>query len=768
VVRLARGAGLSGWVRNDAEGVTIAIAAPADIARSFAERLASSLPPLARIDHIAIRESVELGDRDGFRIEASRDGTPRTEVPPDAATCEACRAEVLSRGERRYRYPFATCTSCGPRYSIALAMPFDRDHTTLRGFPLCAACRTEYEDEDDRRYHAQAVACPACGPSVWLERAGGRPGELEPASGEPLEAVADLLRAGAIVAVKGVGGYHLLCDATNDAAVLELRRRKQRDAKPFALLARDLDAVERYALVSEPEGRALRSAAAPVVLLPKRADAAALSPHLAPRLSTLGFMLPSTPLQILVMEHLASPVVCTSANVTDEPPCLDEASARERLASVADWFLHHDRPIAQRVDDSVVRSMAGRARSLRRARGFAPAALPSPPGFESAPPVLALGGQLKSAVCLTRRGSAVVSQHFGDLDDLRAFEDWKRGVTLLTELLEHRPAAIAVDLHAGYRSTAVGRELGEARGLRVEAVQHHHAHIAANLWEHGHPLDGPPVFGVAFDGLGQGEGGELWGGELLLCRYDRAERLRALPPAVLLGGDAAAREPWRNLYAHLLEAMDWSELASTYGDLAVVSRLAEKPRALLEGVRSSPSLSPPCSSAGRLFDAVAAALDIHFESVDFEGQAAMELEALVDEAALTDAARGELYPISTGEARGSGPARWELAGLWRALLDDLRAQTPRPVISARFHLSLAGAIAAGATAARGAHPEPSIVALSGGVFQNKVLVEATDAALRGAGFEVWLHEVLPPNDGCLALGQAAVVAARMVLAERQE
>lgn len=765
VARLARAEALRGWVQNDAEGVTIALLTDAETARAFVERVRASLPPLARITEISIEAEVPLSDLDHFRIVPSRDGPPRTEIAPDAATCPACRDEVLNPTERRHAYPFATCTACGPRYSIALAIPFDRAHTTMAAFSMCVDCLREYEDEDDRRFHAQTIACPACGPSAWLERAGA-PNEAR--AFEP-GAVAALLREGAIVAIKGVGGYHLCCDATSDTACAELRRRKRRDAKPFALLARDLAMVERYVDVSAVERTALLSTSAPIVLLRARVNASsdALSPGIAPGLSTLGFLLPSNPLQISVAREIAAPIVCTSANVSDEPPCMDERAARERLATIADWFVHHDRPIAQRVDDSLVREIAGRARSLRRARGFAPAAIPAPPGFEAAPATLAVGGQYKATLCLTTSSGAVLSQHFGDLDDLLTFRDWHHGLAMLTSLLEHRPEVVAVDRHPAYRSTAAGYELGEARGVRVEAVQHHHAHIAANLWEHAHPLDGPPVLGVAFDGLGYGEAGELWGGELLVCRYDRFERFASLPPVPLLGGDAAAREPWRNLYAHLMTIMSWSELEACAGKLELFRALARMPRALCERVRLDPALSPACSSAGRLFDAVAAAVGLRFGSVDFEGQAAMELEALANEAALAEAATGPRYPMPLIQAT-SGPRRLELATLWRAILADLRAQTRPALVSARLHLSLAEAIAAAATRVREEHRDLATVALSGGVFQNKVLVEATDLALRSAGFEVWLHEALPPHDGCLALGQAAVVAARVLLGARQE
>lgn len=774
VAKLARAHELRGWVRNDGDGVEIAlVAAEAEVTR-FTEALRASLPPLARVDSIdteALREAV----RDqGFRILDSGAGVARTDVAPDAATCAACAEEVRSPYERRFRYPFTNCTHCGPRYSIVTGIPYDRSNTTMAAFALCAECRHEYESETDRRYHAQPIGCHACGPKAWLERADGRAFAYDRYSAlDMVDAVAGLVGAGHIVAVKGIGGFHLICDATNDEAVRALRERKHRDGKPFALMAKDLNVVRAYAEVSVREAAALESPAGPIVLLSRAAQRSEksrpLAEGVAPGMRTLGFMLPSNPLHALFMRRLdARPVVCTSGNVADEPPAIDVDDARRRLSGIAEWFLLHDRPIARRLDDSVVRCMGDEVRVLRRARGYVPDALAAPRGFEAAPAILALGAQLKSTSCLLERGRAIPSQHFGDLDLADAFADYQRGTTQLQALFEHTPALYAVDMHPEYRPTAAGLDLAREHGRETIAVQHHHAHIAACMFEHGHPLEGPAVLGIALDGLGHGEGGELWGGEFLLTRYAAFERVGSLRPVALLGGDVAAREPWRNLYAHLMAQMGWAELAMNFGDLAVTKRLAEKPRATLDAMIAKGSHAPRASSAGRLFDAVAAALDLHFERVDFEGQAAMELEALATEDALAEAAKGELYPIGIPKSPETNLPYLEPLGMWRAILGDLYERTPKELVAARFHLSLADAIRRMALLCRKRDEAVTTAALSGGVFQNKVLLEATMTALRSEGFVVWTHSVLPPNDGCISVGQAAVAAARAVSRGRKE
>jgi hydrogenase maturation protein HypF len=793
VAKLARAQGLRGWVRNDAHGVEIAlVTSDAEVAR-FKETLLATLPPLARVDAIeseallALQGQEDAGDGDSslaaFRILESHavlGGMVRTDVTPDAATCAACAEEVRSPYERRFRYPFTNCTHCGPRYSIITGIPYDRENTTMKGFPLCVECQRDYQDDGDRRYHAQPIACHVCGPKAWLERADGRAFTYDRYSPlDMVDAVAGVVTAGHIVAVKGVGGFHLICDATNDAAVNELRKRKCRDGKPFALMAKDVDVIRAHAHVSELEARALASAAAPIVLLSRIAAGEApevgpgvsrkIAPGVAPGMGMLGFMLPSNPLHALFTRRLdRRPVVCTSGNLSDEPPAIDNDDARARLAPLCDWFLFHDRPIARRLDDSVAREMGGAVRVLRRSRGYVPEPLPAPEGFAEAPPVLALGAQLKSTVCLLDQGRAIPSQHFGDLDLADAFADYQRGLQHLSALFEHQPKVYAVDMHPEYRPTMLGLDLARQHQHEAIPVQHHHAHVAACMFEHGHPIHGPAVLGIAFDGLGYGEGGELWGGEFLLASYTAFERVGTLRPVALLGGDLASHEPWRNLYAHLMAQMGWAEVAMNFGDLEITQRLAEKPRATLDAMLLRGSHAPLASSAGRLFDAVAAALGLHFDRVDFEGQAAMELEALVTEDALAEARQSELYPIGIPKLPGTTLPYLEPLGMWRGILGDLFEGTRPELIAARFHLSLADAIRRMAALAKKREPLLGTAVLSGGVFQNKVLLESTTAALSSEGFAVWTHTLLPPNDGCISVGQAAVAAARAMSRVRKE
>lgn len=792
VARLAREMGLSGFVRNDDQGVLIGLAADEPACQDFLAALLSGLPSLARIERVErcspdgdAREDLlaSLGADAGFRIEESQsegESACRTEVAPDAASCPACMAEALDPEQRRYRYPFGSCTDCGPRFSITERVPYDRDHTTMATFAMCPECKAEYDDPQDRRYHAQPIACHRCGPAARLLRSDGRAFDYTRYSMmDMVDAVGSLLLAGEIVAVKGLGGYHLCCDATNDAAVARLRERKRRAHKAFAMMVRDLEVLDRYAalhLAGAPRQSLetlLTGAQAPIVLLPPRTEpvgpakrrpgkppavARPISPLVAPDQPTLGFMVPYSPLHRLMMARIDRPVVCTSGNVTDVPQCIDDGEAVRLLSGIADWFLVHDRAIAHRVDDSVVRIMAGAPRLLRRARGYAPASEPLPPGLAAAPAVFAAGAQLKSTFALCRAGRALVSPHLGDLEHATAFEAYQKCFKLLTDLFAHRPQAIAVDLHPDYPSTRFGTRLAQARGLPLIFVQHHHAHIAACLSEHDRPLSAPPVLGIVLDGLGYGEDGALWGGEFMLADYRGYRRLGTLKPVALLGGDRAAREPWRCLYAHLRAEMSWAELRTSFGDVRAIAALGQRPIALLEQMLASGTGAPRASSAGRLFDAVAAALDLFADGVEYEGQAAMALEGLVTADAL--GAAQEFYPFSIPLLQGSGLPYLEPLSMWRALLGDLWAQTDPALISARFHRGLSDGIMRMVLRLRGAPHDFDTVALSGGVFQNRILLELVVDGLQRAGLTPLIHRTLPPNDGCIALGQAVVAAAQ--------
>ena len=771
VWRLAQLLDLRGTVGNDGLGVLVHVCGADDALASFVHGLRQEAPPLARIERIDRQEAEPLPFDAGFTILPSTQGGAHTGVAPDAASCVACVAEVFDPSQRRYRYPFTNCTHCGPRLSIVLGIPYDRASTTMRAFTLCAACRAEYDDPADRRFHAQPIACADCGPRAWLVAADGT--DVAPTAlgaQDVLEAAGRLLQRGAIVAIKGLGGFQLACNAADAAAVQRLRARKHREHKPFALMARNVDQVRRYCAVSAQEEHLLAGATAPIVLLARRADAPALADGVAPGLCTLGFMLPNTPLHHLVLQHTDHPIVLTSGNLSGEPQQIDNRQALHQLATIADYFLLHDRDVARRVDDSVLRVLAGQAQVLRRSRGMAPASIRLPPGFDAAPTILALGGERKNSFCLLRGYEAVVSHHIGDLQDARTYADFQQSVQDYRLLFDHRPVLLAVDRHPEYLSGKFARAwLDAARGdagdvgMRRVEVGHHHAHVAACLADNGEPLDAPAVIGIAMDGLGYGENGELWGGEFFLADYRDCRRLATLRPVALLGGAQAMREPWRNTYAHLMACIGWPELVRRHAALDLVRRLDAKPRALLDGMLSSGVNSAPASSCGRLFDAVAAACGVCFERSDYEGEAAIAFEALADGHALEHEDDALAYRFAVGRtAHGELPCI-DPAPMWHALLGDLQHDTATALISARFHKGLAIAIAHMACLLAddvGTGLARRTVALSGGVFQNRILLEQLARRLRQYGFHVLMHRQVPANDGGLSLGQAVIAAAR--------
>jgi hydrogenase maturation protein HypF len=762
VWRLATALGLAGEVRNDGEGVLVRLWGEQDRRDAFCRRLVAECPPLARIATLERAALADAAPQEGFRIVASAQGEVRTGIVPDAATCAACRAEVADPTDRRYRYPFTNCTHCGPRLSIVRAIPYDRAHTSMARFTMCPACAREYDDPADRRFHAQPNACPVCGPTCWLEDAQGA--RLDPAAAGALDAI-DLasrrLAQGAIVAVKGIGGFHLACDATDEAAVARLRERKRRYRKPFALMARDLAVVRAHCRVGEDEAALLAAPAAPVVLLdalPERSVARAIAPSVAPGQRTLGFMLPYSPLHQLLLAGWDRPLVMTSGNLSEEPQCIGNADAEERLRPLADFFLLHDREIVNRVDDSVVRRMDGAPRFLRRARGYAPAPLPLPEGLADGPPILALGGELKNTFCLLGHGHALLSQHLGDLEDARTFAEYERTVALYLQLYAHRPARLVVDAHPEYRATRFGRAWAKRDGLPLEVVQHHHAHVASVLAENGWPADGGPVLGVALDGLGYGADGTLWGGEFLAADYAQCARLAHFAPVAMPGGLRAILEPWRNTVAQLEAHLGWEAFRRDYGDLPLAHALAQRPAEALLGMIARGLNSPLSTSCGRLFDAVAAAAGLCADRASYEGEAAIALEAALDD---DWASVASPYPFRV-EA-DANPWRLSPAPLWPALLADLRAGVATATLAARFHAGLALAVADLAERLAGAR-RLDTVALSGGVFQNRALFERVAALLRERGLAVLGHQRVPANDGGLSLGQAAVAAMRIRIA----
>ena len=750
VWRVARALGLKGEVRNAPDGVEVRLwGAPGE---RFLDELRAALPRLARIDAVE-RAPLEEPAPEDFAIVASASGSGEVCVTPDVAVCADCLAEIRDPFARRYRYPFTNCTNCGPRFSIIEAAPYDRAATTMRDFAMCDACAAEYRDPADRRFHAQPVACHGCGPRAWLEKLGGGAVHAEIFSMlDDVDAAGGALMKGFIVAVKGLGGVHLACDATRAEVVERLRARKRRRAKPFALMARDLDVIRRFARVSPEEEALLTGPAAPIVLL--EAAGEALAEAVAPGMDRLGFMLPYTPLHHLMLRRMDRPVVMTSGNISGQPQCIANDEVREKLAGVADFALLNDRDVANRIDDSVARVDLGRPRMLRRARGYAPAPLALPEGLAEGPDLVALGGELKNTFCLVQGGRAILSQHLGDLEDADTLEEAGRALALYRRFYGHEARAVVVDRHPEYLSTKRGRAMAAEEELPLIEVQHHHAHVAACLADNGRPADAPPVVGVVMDGLGLGDDGTIWGGEFLVADYRGYRRAGLLKPVAMPGGAAAAREAWRNAYAHLMAEMGWAELAMNFADLELFHRLEALPRATLDAMIAKGVNAPLASSCGRLFDAAAAIAGLAWEAQSHEGEAAMRLEAAIDRAAMAEP-DDLAYPFTVPLLGGRGLPYIEPLGVWRAMLGDLILDTPPGVMAARFHRGLARAIARLAT--RIARAEGlETVALSGGCFQNATLFRLVHERLEAEGLAVLSHEHVPANDGGLALGQAAV------------
>jgi len=741
VYRLASELRLAGWVRNSPLGVFIEAEGEKSLLDQFVMRLEREKPVHARIQSLEFSFLDPLGFA-GFEIRASSgEGDSAALVLPDIATCAECLREIFDPAERRYRYPFTNCTHCGPRFSIIESLPYDRGNTSMKAFALCERCRREYEDPTDRRFHAQPIACPACGPQLELWDAAGR---AVARRDEALLETAAAIRAGKIAAVKGLGGFHLIADARNDDAVARLRARKRREEKPLALMFPDIAAVRRACEVSELEERLLRAPEAPIVLLERREVAGIdpVAPSVAPGNPCLGVMLPYTPLHHLLMRELGFPVVATSGNLSDEPICIDEHEALERLRSIADLYLVHDRPIVRQVDDSVVRVVLGRELMLRRARGYAP--LPWNLG-KALPAILAVGGHLKNAVAWTRGGNVFLSQHIGDLESGEAFAAFRRVIDDLVRLHDVRPAHVAVDMHPDYISAKYARSLG----LPLLAVQHHHAHVAACAAEN--ELSGR-VLGVSWDGTGYGPDGTIWGGEFLLADEDSFRRIAHWRCFRLPGGERAVKEPRRAAVGLLYEML--GERAFEPPLPAPLAACTAAERMLFRRMLAGAIHSPLTSSAGRLFDAVASLAGIR-QTNAYEGQAAMELEFAVPRDPPADR-----YPFRIA---GSGPGG-EAAGAWvldwepmmRDILRDLQRGTSPGIVAARFHNTLAAAIV---EVARLAGEER--VVLSGGCFQNSYLTRRAVECLEAAGFRPYRHQRIPPNDGGIALGQACVAAAAL-------
>ena len=775
VYRLAVECELQGEVSNDTEGVLIRLCGLQRSIGQFLRRLRKEAPPLSKIASIESRPATFRKQYRRFSIVDSQKTAGRGEVTADATVCPECLAEIDDPTQRRHHYPFTNCTHCGPRLSIVQGIPYDRVNTTMRDFDLCPDCAAEYADPRDRRFHAQPIACPACGPRISLHGALAEPALSNEAA---LDRIHTVIADGGIVAIKGLGGFHLCCDARNHGAVQTLRARKQRYGKPFAVMCPNLGAIERYCVAGTAEREMLSSPAAPIVLLWQRhapADGmAALSEAIAPGSRLLGMMLPYTPLHYLIVRRMDAPLVMTSGNLSGQPQIIDTAEAIDKLAGIADLVVCHDRDIANRIDDSVLRFVGGKARMIRRARGFAPESIALPPGFERCDGIVAYGAELKSTFCLVKQGSAILSQHQGDLENLETWEDYAHNMDLYRRLFELTPTVLCHDEHPEYLSTKLALQHDREQALPRVPAQHHHAHIVSAMVEHGRALTAEPVLGVALDGLGFGFGfgfgsdKNLWGGELLLADYLGFERLAHLQPVIMPGGAQAVRQPWRNTYAHIVNAMSWERFRRDWGDTPLGQMLAAKPLATLRAMMDRGLNSPMASSTGRLFDAVAGALLLHPDQVLFEGQAAIELEMLVDPDAFDAANQPDAYafPIEESDAASGDAPLPQLSprALWPRLLDDLNAGISKEEISARFHAGLALGLVELIMRLRQTRGFDT-VALSGGCLQNGLLLNALERILSSRGLEVIGNLMTPANDGGIALGQAAIAAA-WTLSER--
>lgn len=747
VAKLARRIGLKGYVINDGRGVFVDVEGPSDRVDEFFVRLESEAPPLARITSVEKHDRERVG-YDSFTIKESVQPDVRFAlISPDIATCEDCLREMREPSDRRHRYPFINCTNCGPRFTIIYDVPYDRERTTMCRFVMCEDCGREYADDTDRRFHAEPIACPVCGPSVRLVNRAGTP-----VPGDPIARAVQIMSEGGIVSVKGLGGYHLACLASSELAVSTLRKRKCREEKPLAIMVRDLEVARSICRISDSEEILLVSPERPIVLLRKRENIP-IADEVSPRNKYLGVMLPYTPLHHLLLERVPA-LVMTSGNLTDEPISFRDDEAEVRLGGIADYFLVHNRDIFTRCDDSVARVVKGRTHVVRRSRGYVPNPLVMP--FQG-PSVLAVGAELKNTFCLVRENLAFPGHHIGDLKNLEAYEALKFGIEHLKKLLFVDPELIAHDMHPDYLSTRYALE----SGLPLVAVQHHHAHIAACMAENGIT---EKVIGLSFDGTGYGTDGTVWGGEILIADYADFERVAHLARVPLPGGEAAINEPWRMAasYLHAAHGGAFTSLKTPLLERVERKRIETVVRMIERNVNSIPT-----SSLGRLFDAVAALVGLR-DFVSFEGQAAMELEM-----AASDEAVGAPYPYridsevvavehgAEGDGKDGRTVRLlDFRETVAAIAEDAGKGTPVSQISRNFHETVALSVGEVCHRLRGERGLND-VCMSGGVFQNSLLTTLLSDSLDKAGFRVHVHTRVPPNDGGLALGQAAIAMSRM-------
>jgi hydrogenase maturation protein HypF len=733
VYRIAREYGVTGWVRNTSGNVEIEVEGEGRAVDKFIAALKAEAPPLSRIDHIDIAACPPQGyDKFEIRESVGKAGEYQL-VSPDIATCSDCRREIFTPGDRRYRYPFTNCTNCGPRFTIIDDIPYDRANTTMRQFRMCKLCQREYDDPLNRRFHAQPNACPKCGPCLSLLDSGGKPVVCD----DPITASAELLRAGKILAVRGLGGFQLACDASNTKAVKLLRKRKRRPSKPFAVMFPSVEEIEKHCLVSKKEKELLRSPEAPIVLVKWKQDESNIASAVADKLNYLGAMLPYTPLHHLLMRDAGIPLVMTSGNLSEEPIAKDNDEALRRLGGIADYFLLHDRDIYARYDDSVC-IVEREPQVVRRARGYAP--YPVKVGFGTRQ-ILACGAELKNTFCLTRGRHAFVSQHIGDMENAETLEHFEDTVELYKKLFRVEPEAIACDMHPEYLATKYAHRVAESLGLRLVPVQHHHAHIVSCMADNG--VEGP-VIGVALDGTGYGADGAIWGGEFLIAELGRFDRVGHLEYVPLLGGEAAIKKPYRMALSYIYSLLG----EDTPLDGLLLGKLGSSELDLLKQQLKRELNCPPTSSAGRLFDAVSAIAGVCSE-ISYEAQAAIELEMVAE----GERRSIKLYPFEIVDRNGLRVVK--LSKLIAAIVKDVRAGVPASRVSLQFHRTMAQ-IVREMCLSISEDTGIKVVALSGGVFQNRLLARLTVETLEADGFKVLTHRDVPCNDGGISLGQAVV------------
>lgn len=741
VYRLAIRHGLGGFVCNDDRGVLVEIEGATDSIVLFEQQLTASAPTQASITRLEVESIVPSNVRTFDILPSKRNGSAEMRISPDIAVCDDCLKEMFDPGDRRFAYPFINCTNCGPRYTIVDGIPYDRPYTTMRSFAMCPACAKEYGNPLDRRFHAQPVSCPDCGPRLWLTD-----GYREIACTDPIGQAVLSLKRGQIVAIRGIGGFHLAVDATNEPAVARLRRRKHRDDKPLAVMMPDLDAVRRYCLVSEPEAHVLTGSRRPIVLLGRRGDAPPLASSIAPDGNLLGVLLPYAPIQHLLFQNNAPVLVMTSGNLSEEPIAIGNEEAVSRLQSVADVFLLHDREIVQRCDDSVVRVIADVPRVMRRSRGYAPT--PIALAFDLSRPLLACGADLKNTFAFGRGNEVVLSQHIGDLDNTAAFDGFTDGIAHLGKLLRVQPMVVACDLHPGYRSTIWSHSQSNQT---VIPVQHHHAHLASVMAENGVT---DKTIGIILDGTGYGPDGTIWGGEILIGDYGSFQRFTWLEPVPMPGGDRAARQPWRMAVSHLWHAgVGRDEIWDAARGWSIAPDRVTGVLQMLDRTYNSPGTS----GCGRLFDAVSAILGLCTENT-YEAKAAMMLECVAGAEPLNESE----FDLAVESDKPSGPL--SCSRLVLDMFNGVRAGTDKRTLARHFHVALAERFISVALAAAQSTGLKQI-ALSGGVFQNRLLFEYMLRRLVGDGFRVLTHEQVPTNDGGIALGQIAVANALLTAGE---